>query len=40
MTIDASILGVSGFVKFSNFGARNFINTSINLGAFASISTT
>jgi hypothetical protein len=37
MTIDASTLGVSGFVKFSNFGVTNFISTSINLSAFASI---
>ncbi len=37
MTIDALALGVSGFAKFNNFGATNFISTSINLGAFASI---
>jgi hypothetical protein len=37
MTIDASTLGVSGFAKFSNFGATNFISTFINLGAFPSI---
>jgi hypothetical protein len=37
MTIDASALGVSGFAKFSNFGATNFISTSINLSASASI---
>jgi len=37
MTIDVSTLGVSGFAKFSNFGATNFISTFINIGAFPSI---